>query len=446
MKKIALFLSAAAISISAALPMSAEPAPKGEQQVEKPAHVKLYGFIRNYFALDTRESKAGTGDLFYYTPLDENLNSLGDDLNAQASFRFLSLTTRIGLDITGYQFGRTKFGAKIETDFYSGLTNTSSSTKINGTAQLRLRQAYVTIGWDDFVMKNGNPAAVSLKIGQAWHPMAADQPHVFSLETGAPFNAFSRTPQVLADASFGKNVILTAGAIWQMQYLSQGPAGASAEYIKYSCTPEMYLGLTLKSNNGFLARVGTNLLSIKPRRLGENADGVKVKVSDRITTLSPYVYLQYKNRKFEVKAKTIFSQAGEHMNLMSGYGISGKFDDGHYEYTPFKTSSTWASMSYGKKWQFMLMAGYIKNLGTKDELLNPSDFYFSANTYKYFNSMWRVIPSVAYNVGKFTLGLEYNYTGARYGDGKTYDAHGLSKEGLHNVGNNRIQMMVKFTF
>ena len=208
----------------------------------------------------------------------------------------------------------------------------------------------------------------------------------------------------------------------------------------------MYLGLTLKSNNGFLARVGTNLLSIKPRRLGENADGVKVKVSDRITTLSPYVYLQYKNRKFEVKAKTIFSQAGEHMNLMSGYGISGNFDDGHYEYTPFKTSSTWASMRYGKKWQFMLIAGYIKNLGTKDELLNPSDFYFSANTYKYFNSMWRVIPSVAYNVGKFTLGLEYNYTGARYGDGKTYDAHGLSKEGLHNVGNNRIQMMVKFTF
>ena len=60
--------------------------------------------------------------------------------------------------------------------------------------------------------------------------------------------------------------------------------------------------------------------------------------------------------------------------------------------------------------------------------------------------MWRVIPAVCYNAGKFTLGLEYNYTAAQYGDGKTYTAHGLSTEGLHTVENHRIQMLVKFTF
>ena len=298
-------------------------------------------------------------------------------------------------------------------------------------------------------MKNGTPIAVAMKIGQAWHPMAADQPHVFSLETGAPFNAFSRTPQVLADASFGKNVMLSAAALWQMQYQSQGPDKATSDYIKYSCVPEFYLGLTLKSNNGFLARIGTNLLSIKPRRYGtiqyEGKD-MQVKVSDRITTMSPYVYLQYKSKMFEVKAKTIFSHGGEHMNLMSGYGISEKCEDGHYEYTPFKTSSTWASMSYGKKWQATLMGGYIKNLGTVDELANPSDFYFSANAPKYMNQMWRVIPAVCYNAGKFTLGLEYNYTAAQYGNGKTYTTHGLSTEGLHTVENHRVQMMVKFSF
>ncbi len=453
MKKFALMLSLAAMMAMPAARMSAEPAAKEKKQkIEIPSNLKFYGFIRNYFAFDTRESKAGTGDLFYYTPLDNKYNGNGDDLNAQASFRFLSLTSRIGLDVTGYQIGRTKFGAKIETDFYSGLTNSSTaSNKINGTAQLRLRQAYVTIGWDDMKTKGGTPVSVAMKIGQAWHPMAADQPHVFSLETGAPFNAFSRTPQVLADANFGKNVTLSAAAIWQMQYLSQGPAGTSAEYIKYSCVPEMYLGLTFKSNNGFLARVGTNLLSIKPRRLGEDSKGVTVKVSDRITTMSPYLYLQYKSRLFEVKAKTIFSHGGEHMNLMSGYGISEKCYDGHYEYTPFKTSSTWASMSYGKKWQVMLMGGYIKNLGTVDELVNTdgvvnkSDFYFSGNTDKTFAGMWRVIPSVSYNVGKFTLGLEYNYTAARFGNG-VFNVHGLSTEGRHNVENHRVQMMVKFSF
>lgn len=416
------------------------------------SHFKFYGFIRNFFAFDTRESTAGTGDLFYYLPKDKKLNEIGDDLNAMPSFRFLALTSRVGVDVSGYQVGSTSFGAKIEADFYSGLSSSATSSKINGTAQLRLRQAYVTIGWKELPMSGEAKAAVSLKIGQAWHPMAADQPHVLSLETGAPFGPFSRTPQVTMDANLGKHVILTASAIWQQQYLSQGPSGASAEYIKYSCTPEGYLGVSFKSDNGFLARIGSNVLSIKPRRTGKNSNGVEVKVSDRITTFSPFIYLQYKSGKFEVKAKSVFSQAGEHMNLMSGYGITGKFDDGHYEYAPIQTSSTWASISYGKKWQFMLMGGYIKNLGATKDFVNvsgvtdASDFYFSGNGSKNLNSMFRIIPAVTYNIGKFTLGLEYNMTAAQYGDGKSYNARGLSLEGLHWVYNNRIQAMVKFTF
>ena len=438
-------------------------------------HFKLYGFIRNFFAFDTRESTAGTADLFYYMPKDEKLNAVGDDLNAVPSFRFLALTSRVGLDVTGYQVGRTKFGAKVEADFYAGLSSSSdkgvfpNQSKVNGVAQFRLRQAYMTVGWDDLkACGKENNASVFLKVGQAWHPMAADQPHVFSLETGAPFNAFSRTPQVLMDAAIGKNFVISAAALWQMQYQSQGPVGASADYIKYACTPEGYVGLTVKSNNGFLARAGVDILSIKPRRLAainsetgkpvkdvkeEKDKMIQYKVSDRITTVSPYIYLQYKHKLFEVKAKTIFSQGGEHMNLMSGYGISrNDFEDGHYEYTPFQTSSTWASLSYGKKWQVMLMGGYVQNLGTKGELVNvdgkasADDFYFSANASKSFNSLWRVIPSVVYNIGKFSLGLEYNCTAARYGDGKSYNAYGLSLDGLHWVYNHRIQMMVKFSF
>lgn len=411
-------------------------------------HYKFYGFVRNFMAFDTRESVAGTGDLFYYLPKDVAMNENGSqDLNAMTSFRFLALTSRLGVDVTGYQVGDTKFGAKIETDFYAGLTN-----KINGTAQLRLRQAYLTVGWDNLEMKDGK-ASVALKIGQAWHPLAADMPHVFSLETGVPFNAFSRTPLILMDASLGKHVMITAGAIWQMQYLSQGPNGASAEYMKYACTPEGYAGLTVKSDGGFLARVGASVLSIKPRTMGKDSNGVTVKVSDRITTVNPYIYLQYKYKTFEFKAKSIYSQAGEHINLMSGYGVSAKdFSDGHFEYTPLQASSTWASVSYGKKWQVTLFGGYMKNLGSVKELINvngvvnPSDFYFNGNGFKTLNSMWRVIPAVTYNIGKFAVGLEYNCTSARYGDGKSYNTRGLSLDGLHWVTNHRIQSVIKFTF
>ena len=64
-----------------------------------------------------------------------------EDLNAQSQFRFLALTSRLWVDVNGYRIANTDIGAKIEADFYCGLTGST------GTAQFRLRQAYVTLGW-----------------------------------------------------------------------------------------------------------------------------------------------------------------------------------------------------------------------------------------------------------------------------------------------------------
>ena len=253
---------------------AAEPAASAETPAKETPqnHFKLYGFIRNFFIFDSRESVSGTGDLFYYLPKDVKMNESGtEDINATSSFRFLALTSRLGVDVSGYQVGNVSFGAKIEGDFYSGISNSSNAnaslyfpgnTKISGTATARLRQAYATITWTELGKEKNN--SVGLKIGQAWHPMAADMPHVFSLEAGAPFGPFSRTPQVTMDANLGKNWILSASALWQMQYQSSGPVGSSALYMKYGKTPELYAAISFKSN-GFLARAGVDVVSIKPR-------------------------------------------------------------------------------------------------------------------------------------------------------------------------------------
>ena len=117
-------------------------------------HFKPYGFIRNYFTYDSRESISGTGDMYNYQPKDESWNQTPEeaaasgvareDLNAQSTFRFLALTTRIGLNIVGYKWGNTEFSGKIEADFFAGLSG--NVHKVGGVAQLRLRQAYVTHG------------------------------------------------------------------------------------------------------------------------------------------------------------------------------------------------------------------------------------------------------------------------------------------------------------
>lgn len=451
MKRFYLILSAVLLALGT---FSASAAEKAEPK----NNFKLYGFIRNYFIYDSRESVSGTGDLFYYMPKDVNMKD-GVDIHDQGSFSYLSLTSRLGVDVSGYYVNNVHFGAKIEGDFYSGLSSVDSqkypvssyfpgNTKVSGTATARLRQAYATVTWKELGEEKQN--TVALKIGQAWHPMAADIPHIFSLEAGAPFGPFSRTPLVQMDANLGKNWVLSAAAIWQMQYQSNGPVGSSANYMKYGMTPEMYAALAYKSN-GFLVRAGVDLLSIKPRVLGSVNDKV-VKVNDRKTSVLGYVYTQYTYKKFALKAKSTFGQSGEHLNLMSGYAkIGGENSDGSWNYESLRNSSSWLSMTYGKKWQGVLFLGYMKNLGLAEAASAPlakGDVYFCGNGFSNLNQIYRINPQLIYNIGKLNLGFEYQWTAVQYGDYKEgkLNEYGLATDNLHWVGNNRVNVMVKYNF
>lgn len=442
-------------------------------------HFKPYGFVRNFFAYDSRESMSGTGDLYYYQPYDNAWNQTEEeaaasgvppeDLNARSTFRFLSLTTRVGLNIVGYKWRGTEFSGKIEADFYVGLS-TKVSHPVSGAAQLRLRQAYLALGWDSLPMLGGKEMArVDLTIGQTWHPMAADLADVICLTSGAPFGPFNRSPQVKMDARLGQYVTLTGSLLWQMQYMSVGPNASgvsiqSADFILYSKTPEAYLGLSVH-HKGFLMRAGADVLSICPRHIGtvigQDGSNVSVQVNDRITTASPFLYLQYKKGDFSIKAKTVFAEAGEHMNLNGGYGVKAKNDDGSREYTPLRTSSSWISIVYGgkvgaqedkhqQKLQGILFGGYIENLGTKEQLYDgnndgiPDHLYTPrANT---MNRMWRLSPTLLYTVGKFQVGCEYEVTSVHYGIASSLDLHGQAKGGLHWVTNHRVQVMVRYNF
>ena len=162
MKKYIVLLCVIALALPTFAQDSAKVAKKEAVKSHLKQHFKPYGFIRNYAVMDTRESVYGTEDFFYYVPKDIKMVN-GTDLNAQKTFAFAAITSRIGLDVTGYEVSGWNVGAKLEADFYAGVSG------VTGTALFRLRQAYLTLG------KN----AVSFKIGQAWHPMAADMPHVF---------------------------------------------------------------------------------------------------------------------------------------------------------------------------------------------------------------------------------------------------------------------------
>ncbi len=396
-------------------------------QETKPT-VEVHGFIRNYYAVDTREMVGLTEDFFTYVPKDVLTLNNSDDGNFYPNARFAALTSRLWVEAKGYEFNGLKVGARVEGDFYNGLGN----DKVTGTANFRMRQAFVTL----------SRAHWNLKAGQAWHPLAADMPDVFSLNTGAPFGPFSRTPLTQFEYNFGEHLSLSTALIWQMQYASNGPSGKSAKYIEWACSPEFYFGANVKTDN-LLLRAGLDVLSIKPRLYDDYGF-----LTDRITTLTPFFYGQYKKDLFSVKLKSVFAQAGDHLNLNGGYGVCEIKSDGNWIYTPTRNSSSWISFCYGKKLQAVLFAGYVKNFGTAKALVDADKFWFSTNSFDNLNQMVRVTPSVIYNFGKLAFGLEYEMTSVQYGDkAQGMDlSKGLYTEDLHWVTNHRVQGMIKFSF
>ena len=390
---------------------------------ETASHFKLYGFIRNYAFVDSRATKSLTEDMFFFVPLDKKEVN-GQDVNAYSSFNFQAITTRLGVDVLGYQFGGTKINGKIEADFYC--LNSGGNT---GT--LRMRQAYVDLLW------NGD-VDYSLRIGQAWHPLAADMAHTIALETGAPFSPFNRSAQIMFGATLDKTVTFNVGLIQQLQYRSAGPNGSTNNYQRHAI-PELYAGVSY-SADGFLGRAGISVLGIRPH-YGFNDAGKKY--NEWLTTINPFIFLQYTKGMFQVKAKTVYAQAGEHMQLNSGYAVTGLKEDGiSNEYAPINSSVSFVSAQYGKTWQVLGMVGYQKNLGTAKEITGP--VYFSGNGFKNINQMFRVSPTLAYNLGKLQFALEYDFTAVEYGDDP--DKNFQVTENLHWIGNHRILAMAKFTF
>lgn len=422
-----------ALALSAMLLSSFGAFAAGDGASETKAHIKPYGFIRNYAIADSRKNQTLTEEIFYIIPLDRNEVN-GVDVNAVPSFKYQALTTRLGLDVVDYKIGQTQITGKIEADFYC--LNSSGNTPT-----LRMRLAYMDLKWD----------YADLRIGQAWHPMAADMPHGINLETGVPFNPFSRTAQIMFNGYLGKHFVITAGILEQLQYRSVGPdqsdmtkTVASNNYAKYSMIPEAYIGLSFKTG-GFLARAGVDLLTIKPR-YGYTAAGERIK--DMLFTVSPFVYAQYSSGKFEVKAKSVLAQAGEHMQMLSGYAAVEKVSDAEYKYSPLQQSASFISFQYGRTLQAQMLLGYTQNLGTIRPVLNGNSnyIYIHGNGFKNINSIGRITPTLIYNLGKCQFALEYNLTGVRYGNINSLDKYGLAVNDLHLVFNHRLSLMTKFTF
>lgn len=436
------------------------------QKLEKKVKVTPYGFVRNYFNYDSRNTYVSNGGEYNMIPYDEKWNgSQADcdllgveraDMNAVPQAHFLALTTRIGLKLAGPDVLGAKTSGQIEGDF-GGFSTTNSI--------FRIRHAYLKLNWD----KNDGALRQELLAGQTWHPLSGDiMPEVLGMAAGAPFRAHSRTPQLRYTMYSGSGFGITAAALYQLQYMYNGPSYSdgkwsstnSTSFANQAVVPELFLGVQYKDDHIY-TQIGSTCQTIRPRTfgyvtktVGEGDDAVSktmaVPVDELLTTFTPTFYFQYTNNLFAAKFRTIYAQNTSHVNQINGYGVTNVLEDGTWEYAPMHATISYLNFAYGKKYRADLFFGYMKNLGAAENLhdFGGGKHYIymkGGENFTNLGSIFRIAPSLSYNLPHFNFGLEYEWTACAYGE---QDANGsiLDNEKLHTVANHRVCALIKYNF
>jgi len=389
-------------------------------QDEKQFGIRFSGFVKTDLLYDSRQTVDAREGHFLLYPKNEFLDSKGLDINADGKLNILSIQTRL----TGHITGPDAFGA-ITSGLIEGAFFGNINSDING---FRLRHAFVKLTWEKS----------ELLVGQFWHPMfvTACYPGTVSFNTGAPFEPFTRNPQVRFTKTFGK-FSATGAVIEQIDFKDTGPDGESPKYLINSGIPEMNLYLEYKSDD-FLIGGGVNHKVLRPR-LSITVPGgfnwwytipdLTVKTKETVSGTSFFGYVRTVTDPVTIKLYGVFGQLMYGMTNLGGYaeneiiidtvfgggpGPGGVpyfyIEDAGITYTPYNTLSTWIDIhTNGKKMQAGLFAGYSKNLGTTDPI--GGAVYARGADIDY---VYRIAPRFMYNSGKVQIAPEIEYTVAAY--------------------------------
>lgn len=401
-------------------------------QVNKDFNLDFYGFVRNEAFVDTYKGLDGAYELFYLVPLYVGKDANGEDINQQTSANLSAIASRMGVKINGPEIFGAKTNGNIEFDF-GGIVKTEPTL-------FRIRHAYLNFSW-----KNS-----SLLVGQTWHPFwgGGAFPSVAGLNTGAPFQAFNRSPQIRYNVNAG-DLMISGTAVYENQYTTKafnsGVYTTPNQAQRNGVIPELVLSVEY-NKSGLTIGAGAEMKRIKPAMTTTGTEGT-FKSAEYLTSTGFMAYLKYKNDKFMMVAKGFYGENMTHLCFLGGYGVATHDDaTGAETYTNYTNYTSLLNLEYGKKWQAGLMLGYGANLGTSDPLYKTAGG--SAETIGMLPNVQhlaRVAPHIALNVSKIRIVGEYELTTADYGTGSFNFSDGLYAD-YHRTANNRFIILMMYFF
>jgi hypothetical protein len=358
--------------------------------------MQLSGFIKSDFIFDSRQNVALRENMFLLYPLPIQADQQGADVNDVRSVQFIPFQTRLSASFSGTTVLNARATGLIEGEFFG-----TSEADING---FRLRHAAINLHWN---------SGISLLMGQFWHPLfiTGCYPSTASINTGAPFNPFSRNPQL--EISFkNRRIRYSFTVVSQLDFRSNGPTGPSASYLRNSGLPEMAGKVQWQSSDErVLLGAGSSYKMLRPRL----ADEAGRKVQELVGSGAIMAWSGYSTGNTTLRAAAILGQDMFHLSMIGGYAVSLSDVAGEApadrKYTPLSTFSAWTEIVTGGTWQAGLFAGYSSNLGAGDIIGNEPVIYARGSD---INFLYRLSPRITYNINNIRLGAETEYTRAFY--------------------------------
>ena len=373
--------------------------------------IKFNGYVKTDMFYDSRQTVAAREGHYLLYPAGELLDVNSDDINAKDNLNILSIQTRLTSKITAPDALGAKVSGLIEAAFFG-----QTEGDING---FRLRHAFIKMQWKKS----------SLLFGQYWHPMFITEvyPTTLSSNAGLPFQAMSRNPQIKYSYQQGA-YHLSLTALSQIDFMNDGPNGASTSYLRNAALPIMDANIKYKSKN-IVVGAGINYKKLHPRL--QNTEGDDIYIADEEISSTAFMgFAKFTKNKFSWKVEGIYGGNLTDLVMLGGYAVADTNDLGfESKYTDVKTVSAWTELIYGNDLQVALFSGYTENLGADDNIIGD---YYSRG--KNIANVIRFSPRIQYKAGRALYGVEVEYTVAEYG---TPDIKGVVQNG-ESVGNLRI--------
>jgi hypothetical protein len=422
------------------------------QENEKKFGISFSGFVKNDFFFDSRQTVSAREGHFLLWPSAQSLDAEGVDTNARSNFNFLAVQSRLKGTITGPDAFGAKTSGVIEGDFFA-----QANDNIN---LFRMRHAFIKLQWTN----------TELLTGQYWNPLFVTDcfPGTVSFNTGTPLQSFARNPQVRLTQSIGPLKIIGA-LLAQRDYTSRGPNGVSSEYLRNATIPDLHIQVHYSTKNdeagtSFTGGAGISYKVIVPRLSSEivispaydtvGAEGkiVHIKevsekhhVSEKVGGLTAIAFSKIVLKPVTVKIEGRYGENIADVLSISGFALKEVTDitTGENSYTPLKNITFWGELhTNGKKIQAGIFGGYLKNLGTKEEIIAAGDpVVYGLGTN--IESLVRISPRIIFTSNKTKIAGEIEYTSAAYGS--NYNSNYIP-ENTTTVSNVRLLISTIYSF